>query len=149
MEDTKGSQPQEPPKAKKPRKKAPVPPSPTRTYPAPSDSEDDLSAEEDATGRQKKASITQMLDEHQEDRADWWREHPGLYDKSNETYRRKTKKDKLIPEKAQVIVVLIVMLAPLVMKSHDIWYNHITRSLILRFAFDRLAIFYSGAIICL
>ena len=47
-----------------------------------------------------------MLDEQQEeDLADWWREHPGLYDKSNETYRRKTKKAKLIAEKAQVMGV--------------------------------------------
>ena len=40
--------------------------------------------------RRKKASITQMLDEEQEEElADWWREYPGLYDKSNEMYRRK------------------------------------------------------------
>ena len=79
LEVTTGSQPQEPPKApkaKKPRKKEPAPPapSPTPTNPAPSDSEDDLSAEEDATGRRKKASITQMLDEeHEEELADWWK----------------------------------------------------------------------------
>ena len=43
-----------------------------------------------------------MVDEQQEEElADWWREHPGMYDKSSETYRRKTKKDKLIAEKAQ------------------------------------------------
>ena len=102
LEDTTDSQPQEPPKAKKPRKKAPAPPSPTQTDPAPSGSEDDSSAEEDATGRRKKASITQMLDEQQEeDLADWWREHLGLYDKSNETYRRKAKKDRLIADKTQ------------------------------------------------
>ena len=38
-----------------------------------------------------------MLNEHQEEElAEWWREHPGLYGKSNETYRRKAKKDRLI-----------------------------------------------------
>ena len=50
--------------------------------------------------RRKKASITQMLDEEQEELAGWWRENPGLCDKSNETYRRKVKKDWLIAEKA-------------------------------------------------
>ena len=73
LEDTTGSQPQEPakpPKAKKPRKKEPTPPA--RSHPAPSDTEDDLSAEEDATGRRKKASITQMLNEEKEEElADW------------------------------------------------------------------------------
>ena len=103
-EDTTGSQPQQPPKppkAKKARKKAPAapPPSPlpTPTDPAPSDSNREELAKEDVTGRRKKASITQMLDELQEEElADWWREHPGLYDKINKTYRRKAKKDKLI-----------------------------------------------------
>ena len=110
-EDTTGSQPQEPPKppkAKKARKKPPAPPSPspTPTDPAPSDSDENESAEEDANGSRKKASMTQMLDEQQEEElADWWREHPGLYDKSNETYRRKTKKDKLIAEKPRVMGV--------------------------------------------
>ena len=62
--------------------------------------------EEDATGWRKKASMTQMLDEHQEkELADWWRECPGLYDKSNETYRRKVKKDRLIADKAEEIGV--------------------------------------------
>ena len=42
-----------------------------------------------------------MLDEEQEEElADWWRDNPGLYDKSNETYRRKAHKDKLIADKA-------------------------------------------------
>ena len=77
LEDTRSSQPQEPPKppkAKKPRKKNPAPPAPSRTptNPALSDSEDDLSAEEDARSRRKKASITQMLDEEQDEKmADW------------------------------------------------------------------------------
>ena len=47
-----------------------------------------------------------MLDEqHEEELADWWREHPGLYEKSNETFRRKTKKDKLIAKKTQAMGV--------------------------------------------
>ena len=42
-----------------------------------------------------------MLNEHQEEElADWWRKHPGLYNKSNESYRRKAKKDRLIADKA-------------------------------------------------
>ena len=54
------------------------------------------------TGRRKKAPITQMLDKTQEaDLAEWWRDHPGLYDKSNDMYRRKEKKDRLIAEKAR------------------------------------------------
>ena len=49
----------------------------------------------------KKASITQMLDEEQEEElADWWRDNQGLYDKSNKTYRRKARKDKMIADKA-------------------------------------------------
>ena len=101
-EDTTGSQPQEPPKppkAKKPRKKKPAPPSPTE--PSPPDTEDDFSGKEDTMGRRKKASITHILDEEEEEElAEWWRENPGLYDKSNETYRRKAKKDQLIVEEA-------------------------------------------------
>ena len=63
-------------------------------------------AEEDATGRRKKASITQMLNEHKEEElAEWWREHPGLYDKSNEMYRGKEKKDRLIADKAKEMAV--------------------------------------------
>ena len=59
------------------------------------------SAEEDATGRRKKASITQMLNTNQEeDLADWWKDHLGLYNKSNKTCRRKENKDRLIAEKA-------------------------------------------------
>ena len=47
-----------------------------------------------------------MLDKQQEEElADWWRECPGLYDKSNETYRRTTKKDKLIAEEVQEMAV--------------------------------------------
>ena len=43
-----------------------------------------------------------MLNEHQEEElADWWGEHLGLYDKSNEMYRRKVKKDRLIADKAE------------------------------------------------
>ena len=43
-----------------------------------------------------------MLNEHQEEElAEGWREHPGLYDKSNKTYRRKLKKDRLIADKAE------------------------------------------------
>ena len=39
-----------------------------------------------------------MFDENQKaELADWWREHPGLYD----MYRRKEKKDSLIAEKAR------------------------------------------------
>ena len=61
---------------------------------------DDISDEEDATGKRTKASITQMLDEEQEEElADWWRDNPGLYDKSNETYRKKARKNKLIADK--------------------------------------------------
>ena len=41
-----------------------------------------------------------MLDEGQEELAEWWRDNPGLHDKSNETYRRKARKDKLIADKA-------------------------------------------------
>ena len=107
-EDTTGSQPhsqdQDPakqPDQKRPKKKGPSespPPypsvSPTHTEPPVSNSDEDEESAEDATGRRKKASITQMLNENQEeDLADWWRDHPGLYDKSNETYRRKAKKD--------------------------------------------------------
>ena len=41
-----------------------------------------------------------MLDEEQEEElADWWRDNSGLYDKTNETYRRKARKDKLITDK--------------------------------------------------
>ena len=59
-------------------------------------------AEEDASGRRKKASITQMLnDDQEEELADCWWDHPGLYDKGNETYRRKEKKDRLIADKAR------------------------------------------------
>ena len=122
-EDTTGSQPQpkdqaKPPANQKSRKKAlssapaePPPPSPsaspTHTEPPPSDSnEDEESAEEDATGGRKKASITQMLNEHQEEElADWWGEHPGLYDKSNEMYRRNVKKDGRIADKAEEMEV--------------------------------------------
>ena len=120
-EDTTGfqhqSQDQDPakqPAQKKLRKKGPssaqsqpTPPSPsvspTNTEPPLSDSKEDKDlAEEDVTGRRKKASITQMLDENQEaELADWWKEHLGLYDKSNETYRRKEKRDRLIAEKAR------------------------------------------------
>ena len=77
--------------------------SPTNTEPPISDSdEDEESAEEDATGRRKNASITQMLNENQEaELANWWRDHPGLYDKSNNMYRRKEKNDRLIAEKAK------------------------------------------------
>ena len=47
-----------------------------------------------------------MLDEEQEEElADWWMEQPGIYDKSNETYRRKAKKDRLIAENAEVMGV--------------------------------------------
>ena len=43
-----------------------------------------------------------MLNEHQEEElSDWWSEHLGLYDKSNVTYRRKKKKDRLIADKAR------------------------------------------------
>ena len=42
-----------------------------------------------------------MLDEEQEEEpSDWWRDNPGLYNKSNETYQRKAHKDKLIADKA-------------------------------------------------
>ena len=77
--------------------------SPTNTeQPLSESDEDEESAKEDATGRRKKASITQVLDENQEaELADWWRDHPGLYDKSNNTYRRKEKTDRLIAEKAR------------------------------------------------
>ena len=62
---------------------------------------DDISKEEDATGRRKKTFITQMLiEEQEEEHADCWRENLGLYNKSNETYRRKARKDKLIADEA-------------------------------------------------
>ena len=42
-----------------------------------------------------------MLDEEQEeDLAELWRDNQVLYDKSNETYRKKACKDKLIDDKA-------------------------------------------------
>ena len=98
VEDTTGSQPQEPAKARKP-KKDPPPPAPSEA--GNSDTGDDISDEEDAMGKRKKASITQMLDEEQEEElAEWWRDNTGLYDKSIETYSRKDRKDKLIADKA-------------------------------------------------
>ena len=40
-----------------------------------------------------------MLNKNQEEElADLWRYHPGLYHKSNQTYRRKEKKDRLTAE---------------------------------------------------
>ena len=83
--DTTGSQPQEPVKGRKPKKK-------DLTHPAPSeagnsDRRDDNFDEEDATGKRKKASITQMLAEEQEEElAYWWSDNPGLYNKSNKIY---------------------------------------------------------------
>ena len=80
-EDTTGSHPEsqdQEPSQKRPRKKGPSsappeppPPSPSvspkHTEPPVSDSDEDQeSAEEDATGRRKKASITHMLNENQE-----------------------------------------------------------------------------------
>ena len=103
MEDSTGSQSQEPPKARnsKPKKKDPPPPAPSPSEQANSDTGDDISGEEDAMGRRKKASIIQMLHEEQEEEfAERWRDNLGLYDKSNETYKRKAHKDKLIPDKA-------------------------------------------------
>ena len=95
---TNGSQPQEPAKVRKPKKRDPPPPAPSEA--GDSDTGDDISDEEDATGK-RKASITQMLDEEQEEElADWWRDNPGLYDKSNKTYQRKACKGKLIGDKA-------------------------------------------------
>ena len=42
-----------------------------------------------------------MLAEGQEEElADWWRDNPGLYDKSVDIYCRKGRKDKLIADKA-------------------------------------------------
>ena len=100
MEGTTGSQPQEPPKLQEAEEGSQPPPQ----APAPaadSDTGDDLSDEEDATGKRKKPSITHMLDEDQEEElADWWRDNPGLYDKCVETYRRNATKDKLIAEQA-------------------------------------------------
>ena len=99
VEDTTGSQPQEPAKPRKPKKKDPPPPAPSKA--GNSDTGDNISDEEDAMGKRKKASIPQILDEKQEEElADWWRDNPGLCDKSNETYRRKARKDKLIVYKA-------------------------------------------------
>ena len=80
---TKPRAPAKPPAQEKSRKRAPSsasaeppPPSPsaspTHTEPAPFDSdEDEESGEEDATGR-RKASITQMLNEHQEEELAEW-----------------------------------------------------------------------------
>ena len=52
-------------------------------------------------GKKKKSSITQMLIEHQEEElANWWRDNPGLYNKSINTYHRKGRNDKLIADKA-------------------------------------------------
>ena len=43
-----------------------------------------------------------MLNKNQEEELEeWWRDHLGLYDKSNETYRRKEKKDRLIADTAR------------------------------------------------
>ena len=67
VEDNTGSQPREPPKAKKLKKKDPPPPAPSPSEQADLDTEDDIPNEEDATDRGKKASITQMLDEEQEE----------------------------------------------------------------------------------
>ena len=47
-----------------------------------------------------------MFDEEQEENlADWWKERPGLYDKSNKPYLRKAKKDRVIATKAEVMGV--------------------------------------------
>ena len=47
-----------------------------------------------------------MLNVHQEEElAEWWRDHLGLYDKSNKTYRRNEKKARLIADKAREIGV--------------------------------------------
>ena len=77
---------------------------PATPSPAPaanSDTGDNLSDEKDATGKRKKPSFSQILDEDQEEGvADWWRDIPGLYDKSIETYHRKARKEKLIADKA-------------------------------------------------
>ena len=55
-----------------------------------------------AGGRRPACPITQIFDETQEaDLAEWWRDHPGLYDKSNDMYRMKEKEDRLIAEKAR------------------------------------------------
>ena len=65
VEDITGSQPQEPqkepPKGRKLKKKdpIPIPPAPAPAPAADSDTGDDLSDEEDATGKRKKLSITQ------------------------------------------------------------------------------------------
>ena len=73
----------------------PAPPSPsvsaTHTEAPQSDSnEDEDSAEEDVTDTRKTTPITQMLDlTHEADLAEWWRDHPGLYDKGDDIYRRK------------------------------------------------------------
>ena len=72
VEDTTGCQtwePPKPPKAKKPRKKDPAPPTPSPTPIEPALSDTEISDKEDGLGRKKKASITQMLDEEQEE--DW------------------------------------------------------------------------------
>ena len=110
VEDATGSQPQEPAKGRNPKKKDPLhpkPPAPAPSEATDSDTGDDICDEEDATGKSKKASITQMLDEeHEEDLTEWWRDNPGLYDKSIKTYRRKARKDKLIAEKAARLGVM-------------------------------------------
>ena len=86
VEDITGFQPQQPAKSRKPKKKNPPHP-PTPTPPpalalvpaADSDTGDDLSDEEDAKGKRKKPSITQMWDEDQEQElADWWEGQPRL-----------------------------------------------------------------------
>ena len=66
VEDTTGSQPHEQAKPRKPKKKDPPPPAPAPSEPGDSDTGDVISDGEDATGRRKKASFTQMLDEGQE-----------------------------------------------------------------------------------
>ena len=80
---TKPKAPAKPPAQEKSRKKAPLsvsteppPPSPsaspTKAEPAPSDSDkDEESAEKDATGR-RKSSITQILNDHQEEYLAEW-----------------------------------------------------------------------------
>ena len=53
------------------------------------------------TSRRKKASISQMLNETQEeDLSDWCSDNPGLYNKSCAIYCYKAKKNKLIADKA-------------------------------------------------
>ena len=67
-----------------------------------------------------------MLDEHHEEElADWWRDNPGLYDKSIDTYHRKGRKDKLIADKVASMEVRVFNAGMLMgwMKSMQTMYD--------------------------